>query len=109
LYAYGQAVLAACLLLPLVQPWQHIDMVPGGAGASRISLIRERLLGRAVTSPAAWFDSVRARCRWGVRLAWLALGFAKLARYRQSACRLESIPRQSARSERILASRRISG
>jgi TonB family protein len=28
----------------------------------------------------------------GVRLAWLALGFAKLARYRQSACRLESIP-----------------
>ena len=46
LYAYWQALLAACLLLPLVQPWQHFR---GGAGwdgrPAEFYLIRERRAG----------------------------------------------------------------
>ena len=32
--AYWQALLAACLLLPLLERWQHVDLGPAGGGAT---------------------------------------------------------------------------
>ncbi len=92
LYAYGQALLASCLLLPLIQPWRHFQTGQGGTTSSRIFLDSGVAAVRMATLPAARLLLLVLATGVLGRLAWLALGFAKLARYRQSARRFESLP-----------------
>ncbi|MGA2984553.1 MAG: M56 family metallopeptidase [Terriglobia bacterium] len=91
LYAYGQVLLAACLLLPLVQPWQRFEAGPGGTGASRI-FFDSGAAARVATWPAAGLILLVLAGGTVGRLAWLALGLAGLARHRQSARRFEPLP-----------------
>jgi beta-lactamase regulating signal transducer with metallopeptidase domain len=92
LYSYRQALLAACLLLPIVQPWQHFEGVPGGTSASRIFFDSAAAVEDVPTPPVTKLILLILAAGVVVRLAWLALGFAKLARYRQSARRFEALP-----------------
>lgn len=92
LYAYGQALLAACLLLPLLQPWRHFETGPREGVASRIFFHSGTAAARLATFQAARLILfvLAAGVVW--RLVWLALGFAKLARYRHCAARIEELP-----------------
>ena len=92
LYAYRQALLAACLLLPLLQPWQHIERGTGGTVAGRILFDSEAAAARWTAFPAFLLIPLVLAVGVAGRLAWLALGFAQLARYRQSARRFEPLP-----------------
>ena len=91
LYAYAQALLAVCLLLPLLQPWHHFQTVPGETAPSRIFFDSGGAAPLATFPIAGLILFVLATGVVG-RLAWLALGFAKLARYRQNARRFEPLP-----------------
>jgi bla regulator protein BlaR1 len=92
LYAYWQALLAACLLLPLVQPWQHFEAGRGGTAASRILLDSGAVAARLATFPATGMVLLVLASGAVLRLAWLALGIAKLTRCRRSAHRYEPLP-----------------
>ena len=93
LHAYWRAVLAACLLLPLIQPWRPVE-------AGTVSLIGFTTLNSAPAVAAqglAWFPPagwILAILAVGVmlRLAWLALGMAKLRRFCFAARPLETLP-----------------
>src|SRR5215831_12025636 len=81
--AYWHLLLVACLLLPAIRPWRRqvlvdnvtvttrvIALGPSDAPASRSYSAAEIALGVILAGAAA-------------RLAWLAVGFWKLGRYRR--------------------------
>jgi TonB family protein len=90
--AYWQALLAACLLLPLLERWQPMDLGPAG-GAARI-----------ISTEAAGVDSLVSLfplCGWvllvlvvgvGLGLLRLALGLWRLGHYRRAALRIAPLP-----------------
>jgi TonB family protein len=92
-HAYWRGLLAACLLLPLVQPWQALEM-------GKVTLMGPTALDFAAPAAAprfAWFPAAH----WILviliagailRFAWLALGLAKLRRYRRAALPFETLP-----------------
>jgi TonB family protein len=93
LYFYWQALLAVCLLLPLLQPWQHFGTGRGGTSASRILLDLAPAASPLPGFPLASLILVALVGGMGLRLGWLGLGLAKLTRYRQIAGRIEPLPR----------------
>lgn len=93
LYAYWRVLLAACLLLPLVQPWQHFETRRGGTSASRILFDLAPAASPLPGFPLASLILVALVGGMGLRLGGLALGLAKLTRYRQTAGRIEPLPR----------------
>ncbi len=90
--AYWQALLGACLLLPLLERWQPMDLAPAG-GAARI-----------ISTEAAGVDSLVSLfplCGWvllvlvvgvGLGLLRLALGLWRLGHYRRAALRITPLP-----------------
>jgi TonB family protein len=90
--AYWQALLAACLLLPLLEPWQRMGSGPAGGAAT---IIR--------TEPGG-VDSLVSLFRlrgWvllllvagvGLGLLRLALGLFRLNHYRRAALRIAPLP-----------------
>jgi TonB family protein len=84
--AYLQGLLALCLLLPLMQPWQALVIEPSGeafrAAAGHESTADEQDAdSEAVFTfpPVAWLLLGGV----GIRVAWLGVGFLRLARYRK--------------------------
>jgi len=93
LHSYWQALLAVSLLLPLVEPWERLETAPGGIAASRILFDLASAASPLPEFPLASLILVALVGGMGLRLGWLALGLAKLTRYRHTAGRIEPLPR----------------
>lgn len=81
---YWQLVLAACLLLPLVRPWQR-QVIDGNVN---VSMAAARVAPQAPAHRAIpWVAIGLAMLAAGTlgRLAWLGVGFRRLRRYRRGA------------------------
>jgi bla regulator protein blaR1 len=92
-HAYWQGLLAACLLLPLIQPWQQVATGRVSvSGASLIDLGAGAVASRLPSIPVVKLIALVLITGIILRCAWLGLGFAKLARLRRSARRLEPLP-----------------
>jgi TonB family protein len=103
LLAFWQILLAACLLLPALQPWKPLRLAapaPLPAAAADIPLPAFPESGSILGNPAtarvvfpiyqaiAWI----LVCGVGLRLLWLALGLLRLKRYLHKARRLAEPP-----------------
>ena len=93
LYFYWQALLAVSLLLPLVEPWQRRETAPGGISASRLLFDLAPAASHLPGLPVTPLLLVVLVGGIGLRLGWLALGLTKLACFRQTARRIEPLPR----------------
>jgi TonB family protein len=91
--AYWQALLAACLLLPVFEPWRQMFYAPAGGGATSIS---------TQTSGADSLVSAIPVHNWllpvllagvGLGLLRLAVGVLRLRHYRRAAFRIAPLPR----------------
>lgn len=88
-YYYGQAVLVVCLVLPFIQPWCPTVV----ANAAGHMLFESKGAGtRLAASSATWMVFPVLASGMVLRWLWMALGFARLARYRRAARRLEPLP-----------------
>ena len=90
--AYWQAVLAACVALPLLEPWQPISMgavggsaTTAGGGATRADSLVGSWAGHSVL-----FAVLLAGV--GVGLLRIVLGLWRLRHYRRAALRLDPLP-----------------
>jgi len=98
LLGYWTALLAACLLLPLLEPWRAVPLPPGGAAVTfRTGTMR---VLTAVPPPAKhWtfpvYQVVALALLVGivVRLAGLGIGLLRLREYRRRARPLAPLPR----------------
>ena len=102
---YFQALLVVCLALPLLQPWQR------SFTAVRPPREAARVAAGAPAAPAAPLprrfgleEAALALLAGGaiVRAAWLALGFARLRRYRRASRELAPLPESIDRLRREL-------
>ena len=80
--AYGHLVLAVCLVLPLIQPWQPLmPSLPGAKSASfGVAFMLERI--------ALWM----LVAGFVVRLGWLTAGMLRIRRYRIASTPLRALP-----------------
>ncbi len=93
LQAYWQGLLAACLLLPLIQPWQQVATGRVSiSGASLIDVGAGAVASQLSSFPVARLIVLVLIVGIFLRSAWLALGFVKLAWLRRRARRLEPLP-----------------
>ncbi|MEZ5353388.1 MAG: M56 family metallopeptidase [Bryobacteraceae bacterium] len=87
---FDQCLLGACILLPLIEPWQR------PAPLSMPVAVAPRPAASAEQAPPPFdFQPVAfpvLACGFLVRLGWLAAGFIRLSRYRRSAIPLASLP-----------------
>ena len=72
-YAFWRTVLAVCLLLPIVQPWQPVEMTfvpaPGPAAAAADTPVRTAPAPRPAAAAIDWFTALPATLianPWGV-------------------------------------------
>jgi len=93
LLAYWQGLLAACLLLPLLQPWQAIP-VPTAAPGGSVSISFRVAAGSEVEGHTSLFPLILGVLLAGMllRLGWLALGLRKLQAIRRTAQALDPLP-----------------
>jgi TonB family protein len=90
--AYWQALLAACLLLPLLERWQRMDLGPAGGAATAIRTEAGGVISLpALLPPHAWVLLVLA-AGVGLGLLRLALGLFRLNHYRRTALRIAPLP-----------------
>ena len=90
--AYWQALLAACLLLPLLEPWQQIGLDPAHGSATIIGTEAGSVDSLLDLSPLhPWVLPVLV-AGVGVGLLRLALGLWRLGYYRRTALRIAPLP-----------------
>jgi len=91
--AYWQALLAACLLLPLFEPWRQMFYAPAGGGATSIST--ETGGADSLVSAIPFHNWLLAVLLAGVGLGLLrlAVGVLRLRHYRRAALRIAPLPR----------------
>jgi TonB family protein len=89
--AYWQALLAACLLLPLLEPWQHVGLAPAGSVATAVS-IRTGGADKLVSLVPIQAWAVLLLAGVGVGLLRLVLGIWRLNHYRCAALRIAPLP-----------------
>jgi TonB family protein len=90
---YWQALLAACLLLPLIQPWHQITLAPAGGGATATVRTEPVIVGsRAFLFPLQTWVLLVLVAGVGVGLLRLALGLFRLNHYRRTALRIAPLP-----------------
>jgi TonB family protein len=92
--AYWQALLVACLLLPLLEPWQRMGSgTAPAAGAATTIGIEARDVGSALGLFRfhAWVFTVLV-AGVGIGLLRLALGLWRLGHYRRVALRIAPLP-----------------
>ena len=85
---YWHLLLAACLLLPLIRPWQQQVI----AGSIEVATVATHVApGAPSHRPIPWNAVALGVVAAGVcgRLVWLAVGFYRLRRYRRNAVRLQ--------------------
>jgi TonB family protein len=107
LLGFWQTLLAVCLLLPAIQPWQHTrQRMPAALSSSLAttplpSNVTESEVvppgpapDRTVSIPLSNYETVAWILTLGVglRLLWLALGTLRLRRYRDKSRRLAALP-----------------
>jgi hypothetical protein len=89
---YWQALLAACLLLPLIQPWHQIALAPVGGAATIIGTQAAGADSLLALFPLhAWVLPVLV-AGVGLGLLRLALGLWRLGHYRRAALRIAPLP-----------------
>ena len=90
--AYWQALLVACLLLPLLERWQRMDLGPAGGAATTISTEAAGADSLLDLFPLhAWVLLVLV-AGVGLGLLRLALGFWRLNHYRRMAFPIVPLP-----------------
>ncbi|MBZ5544541.1 MAG: M56 family metallopeptidase [Acidobacteriia bacterium] len=92
-HAYWQGLLAASLLLPLVQPWQRLERARVEiTGSSRIDFDPGVAASHFVSLPATKLVLFILVSGILLRLAWLAVGFSRLRFTMRRAHRLDPLP-----------------
>lgn len=83
---YGQALLAACLLLPLIEPWQR-ELLPLDGIAGRVSIRMDGIAATSAGGSLSLSEIVLAVMLAGIlfRAVWIALGLRRLRLYRERA------------------------
>lgn len=103
---YWQALLAACLLLPLIQPWRPDLPAADAAGITGHVGVA---MGPAVMTPAGWSlaEIIFLVLVTGVllRALWVALGMWRLGIYRRRASRVEEMTEPVGEAQRRIAVR----
>jgi bla regulator protein BlaR1 len=103
--AYWRGLLAACLLLPLCQPWQTTPSALPRTATIQLAAAR---IGNSVSAPVQATPSkppverlaIAVLCAgFTARACWLVLGAWVLGRIRRGASRLEPVPEAIARAE----------
>jgi hypothetical protein len=90
--AYWQALLAACLLLPLLEPWQRMGFAPAGGAATIISTGGGGVDSLVSLFPFhSWVLLVLVGGA-GLGLLRLALGLGRLSHYRRAARIIAPLP-----------------
>ncbi len=90
--AYWQALLAACLLLPLLEPWQRMDFAPAGGTATTISIEAGGVDSLGFLFPLHTWVLVVLVAGVGLGLLRLAVGLSRLNHYRRAALRIAPLP-----------------
>jgi hypothetical protein len=92
--AFYHSILAICILLPLIEPWQHPLIIVASGTIHRATYIR---------SGIPWISYVEWVIAAGIvaRMSWLGVGLWQIRRYRKAAARLFPIP-ESIRQARAL-------
>jgi TonB family protein len=112
--AYWQLLLALCLLLPAMQVWRR----PAAGGLVEVRVGAGTISGPGVSRSFPWPEAALWTLAAGtsLRLLWLALGLARLRRYRRRSCLLDPLPspveaivRQLGVEAQILVSSDVSG
>ncbi len=108
--AYWRALLVACVLLPLCQPWQSVstqviattmtsgsagDVALTTAGHTDLTSVPSRLSIERLIAIVLWIGIA-------VRAAWLAIGAWVLGRIRRDAAPLDPIPEPIARAQNLV-------
>jgi len=83
--AYWQALLAACLLLPLIEPWQQAGLATPSGAATTVSAESGRVDSLVSLVPFQAWVLLLLLAGVGVGLLRLALGFWRLNHYRRAA------------------------
>jgi TonB family protein len=90
--AYWQALLAACLLLPVLEPWHRVGLGSAGVATATVSAKAGGVDSLLALFPLhAWVLLVLA-AGVGVGLVRLALGLCRLNHYRRAALRIAPLP-----------------
>ena len=88
-HAYWQALLAVCVLLPLLQPWHPEILESSGAALSDVTFAAPAAVA-APTGPSLAEIVLWLICAGIVlRLGWMALGLGRLWLYRRRAERIK--------------------
>ncbi len=90
--AYWQALLAACLLLPLLEPWQQMGLAPTGGVATAVSRKAAAVDSLASSLPLQAWVLLVLGAGAGLWLLRLALGLWRLNHYRRTALRIAPLP-----------------
>jgi len=90
--AYWQALLAACLLLPLLEPWQRLGVGPAGGSATIISSHASRADSLASSLELHTWVLPALAAGFGIGLVRLALGIWRLNDHRRSAQPIVPLP-----------------
>jgi len=85
---YWHLLLAACLLLPAIRPWQRRVVAETVTMTSRVVAIGPAEAASARTYSAAEIALALAAAGAAARFGWLAIGFWKLRRYRRRSATL---------------------
>jgi TonB family protein len=89
-----QAVLAVCLLWPVVQPWRRTVVFYGHPASVARTEAQGQVPVQTRTGPIPWQDFAIAVLGAGaaIRILWLRLGLGRLRRYRLEAELLDPVP-----------------
>jgi TonB family protein len=86
--AYWQALLAACLLLPLLEPWQQTGLAPTGIVATAVSTKTGGASSLVLSILFQTWVLLLMATGVGAGLLRLALGLWRLSHYRRTAVRI---------------------
>jgi TonB family protein len=92
LYRFWQALLAMCLLLPLLQPWRPFETANSTKAASHILAVADLPAARIAAVPVTGLILFVLGAGVAVRFTWLALGLVRLRQYQPGARRLDPLP-----------------
>lgn len=105
--AYCYALLLACMVLPLIQPWQHPVVINATATHPELPNVMPVSHGTPPVRAALSWNCIAGWILFAgiiARLCWFLAGLSQIRRYRTSAVPLRCLP-ESVRSARKLTNR----
>jgi len=88
-----QVLLAACLLLPAIQPWKRAPAGNGDGVTTSVVVVERGSPGGGPGLPWPQLGLVLLAAGFAIRLGLLGVGFVRLARYRRNASSLDATGR----------------